>query len=90
MASCAVRSEVVGGFAGSGGALGPQRPRLREQEALAETHVVVEQVDHRALALDPLGDQIDAEAAEQVGQVGGVNVGAPRPASDRAAARPAP
>ena len=70
--------------------LRPQRPRRREQEALAEPHVVIEQVDHRALALDPLGDQIDAEAAEQIGQIGGMDVGRRTPASDRAAARPEP
>ena len=49
--------------------LGAHRARRREQEALAEAHVVVEQVDHGALALDPLGDQVDAEAAEQVGEI---------------------
>ena len=54
--------------------LGPHRPRRREQEALAEAHVVVEQIDHHALALDPLGDQVDAEAAEQVGEIGGMDV----------------
>ena len=47
----------------------------REQESLAETHVVIEQVDHRAFAFDPLGDQVDAEAAEQIRQVGGLDVG---------------
>ena len=52
------------------------RARLREQEALAETHVVFEQIDHLRLAFDPLGDQADAEPAEQVGQIGGMNVGA--------------
>ena len=61
-----------------------------EQEALAEAHVVVEQIDHRALALDPLGDQVDAEAAEQVGKVRRVNVATPRSALGRAAAPPAP
>ena len=66
---------VRSGPAGSRCALGPQRPGRRKQESLAEPHVVVEQIDHRALALDPLGDQVDAEAAEQVGKVGGVDVG---------------
>ncbi len=61
--------------AGSRCPLGPQRPRRRKQESLAEPHVVVEQIDHRAFALDPLGDQVDAEAAEQVGKVGRVDVG---------------
>src|SRR5262249_49357496 len=36
--------------------LGPYRPWRREQEALAVAHVVVEQVDHAALAFDLLGD----------------------------------
>ena len=31
-----------------------------------EPHVVIEQIDHRAFALDPLGNQVDAEAAEQI------------------------
>ena len=50
--------------------LGAHRPRRREQEALAEAHVVVEQIDHRALALDALGDQVDAGARQQIGEVG--------------------
>ena len=58
-----------------GCALRPQRPRRREQKALAEADVIIEQVDHRALALDLLGDQVDAEAAEQVGEVGGMDIG---------------
>ena len=54
---------------------GAHRTRRREQKALAETHIVVEQIDHRAFVLDPLGDQIDAETAEQIGKVGRMNVG---------------
>ena len=54
--------------------LGPHRPRRREQEALAEAHVVVEQIDHHALAFDALGDQIDAGARQQVGEIAGVDV----------------
>ena len=56
----------------------PHRARRREQEALAEAHVVFEQIDDLRLGLDPLGDQADAEAAEQVGEVGGMDVGARR------------
>ncbi len=55
--------------------LRPQRPRRRKQKSLSEPHVIVEQIDHGALALDPFGDQVDAEAAEQIRKVGGVNVG---------------
>src|SRR5262249_16955453 len=51
------------------------RPRLREQEALAVAHVVVEQIDHAAFALDLLSDQVDAEAADQIGEIGGMDVG---------------
>src|SRR5690242_9735841 len=64
-----------GAAIGGGGALGPQRSRRREQKTLAEADVVIEQIDHRALALDLLGDQVDAEAAEQVGKIGWMNVG---------------
>jgi len=54
--------------------LRPQRSRRREQKALAEPDVVIEQVNHGALALDPFGDQVDAVAAEQIGEVGGMDV----------------
>ena len=76
--------------AGSRCPLGPQRPGWRKQEPLTEPHVKVEQVDHRAFALDPFGDQVDAEAAEQIRQVGRVDVGGGGSASDRAAAPPEP
>ena len=61
--------------AGSRCPLGPQRPGRGKQKSLAEPHVVVEQIDHGALAFDPFGDQVDAEAAEQIGKVGGMDVG---------------
>ena len=54
---------------------GAHRPRRREQEALAEADIVIEQIDHHRFGLDPFGDQADAEAAEQIGQIGGMNVG---------------
>ena len=54
--------------------LGAHRPRRREQEALAEAHIVIEQIDHRALALDPLGDQVDAGARQQIGEIRRVDV----------------
>ena len=54
---------------------GAHRPRRREQEALTEADVVIEQVDHHRFAFDLLGDQVDAETAEEIGQVGGVDVG---------------
>ena len=41
-----------------------------KQKALAEANVVIEQIDDERLTLDTLGDQIDAEAAEQVGEIG--------------------
>ena len=63
------------GSAGTRCALGPQRPRRREQKSLSESHVIVEQIDHGALALDPFRDQVDAKSAEQIGKVGRVNVG---------------
>src|SRR3569833_2831097 len=62
------------GSAGSRCAFRPQRARRRKQEALAVAYVVVQQVNHRALALDPLGDEVDAETTEQVGEVGWVDV----------------
>ena len=34
-----------------------------------ESHVVVEQIDHHALALDALGDEIDAGARQQIGEI---------------------
>src|ERR1700751_1439323 len=43
---------------------GAHRPWRREQEALSELHVVIEQVDHRAFAFDPFGNEVDAEAGE--------------------------
>ena len=79
-APAAASSLVVSGGGlrriGRGGLQGfdPHRPRRREQEALAEAHVVVEQVDHHAFAFDALGDQIDAGARQQVGEIAGVNV----------------
>jgi len=67
--------------------LRPQRSRRREQKALAEPDVVIEQVNHGALALDPFGDQVDAVAAEQIGEVGGMDVvAAPCRASSSSAA----
>src|SRR6516165_7063505 len=56
------------------GTLGAHRTRRGEQEALAEADIIVEQVDHRAFALDTLGNQVDAEAAEQIGEGSGMNV----------------
>jgi len=53
---------------------GAHRTRRREQKALAEADVVVEQIDHRTFVLDTLGNEIDAVAAEQIGEVGGVDV----------------
>jgi len=41
---------------------GAYRPRRREHKALAEAHAAFEQIDDRSFALDPLGDEIDAEA----------------------------
>src|ERR1700761_5946683 len=55
-------------------ALGPQRPGWRKQKALSEPHVEIEQIDDRALPFDSFGNQVDAEAAEQVGEVRGVDV----------------
>ena len=60
--------------AGSRCPLGPQRPGRRKQETLTEPHVVIEQIDDGALAFDPFGDQVDAEPAEQIRKVRGVNV----------------
>ena len=38
-----------------------QRPGRREQQALAETNVIVEKIDDGVLVLDPIGDQIENE-----------------------------
>ena len=54
---------------------GADRPRRREQEALSEAHVIVEEIDDHALALDLLRDQVDTEAAQKIGQIGGMDVG---------------
>ena len=43
---------------------GPDRARRREQIALPELNVEIEQVDHGRLRLDLLGDQVDAVARE--------------------------
>src|SRR5207302_1144748 len=64
--------------------LGAYRPRRREQESLAEFHVEIEQIDHRALAFDLLGDEADAETAEQVGEVARVDIGGSAPVEDEA------
>ena len=77
-AACRARPGVSARLGRAAQRLRPHRARLREQEALAEANVVFEQIDHLRLALDPLGDQADAEPAEQVGQVGGMDVGAGR------------
>ncbi len=61
--------------AGSRCPLGSQRPGRRKQESLPEAYIEVEQIDHGAFAFDPFGDQVDAEAPEQIGQVGWMNVG---------------
>ena len=58
--------------------LGTHRARRREQEALPETDVVVEKVDDRRFGLDPLGDQVDAGARQQVGEVFRIDVGVRR------------
>ncbi len=77
----AIRSIGTAGFlvrgspAGSRCPLGPQRPRRGKQEALPEPDVIVQQIDHGALALDPLGNQVDTEAAEQVGKIRGMDIG---------------
>src|SRR5580700_7664680 len=70
---CSARRRRNRGFSRAGGALqrfGAHRARWREQKALAEAHVVIEEIDHRAFSLDVLGDEIDAEAAEEVGEIG--------------------
>ncbi len=54
---------------------GANRTWRREQEALTEANIVVEQVDHGCLGLDPLRDKADAVTAQQVGQIRSVNVG---------------
>ena len=54
--------------------LRPQRPGRCKQESLSEPDVEIQQVDHRAFALDPLRDQVDAVAAEQVGKVGRMDI----------------
>src|SRR5580692_1021587 len=59
--------------------LGAHRTRRREQHALAETDIKVEQIDNGAFAFDMVGDQIDAEAAEEVGEIGRVNIGRYQP-----------
>src|SRR5580704_1530811 len=53
----------------------PYQPGRGEQDALPEADVVIEQVDDRAIVLDLRGDQVDAEAPEQIGEVGRVNIG---------------
>ena len=55
----------------------PKRPSRSDRSDgwMSEADVIVEQVDHGALALDLLGNQVDAEAAEQIGQIGGMDVG---------------
>src|SRR3954468_6637569 len=55
------------GSAGSRCAFRPERAGRRKQEALPKADVVVQQINHRAPALDPLGDEVDAETTEQVG-----------------------
>ena len=67
-------ARVVGAAGRALQRLGPHRPRRREQEALAEAHVVVEQIDHHVLAFDALGDQVDAGARQQIGEVVGMDV----------------
>src|SRR5690242_5469291 len=48
-ASLHVGFRLVGGV---GCRIRPERPGCREQETLAETDIVIQQVDHRALAFD--------------------------------------
>src|SRR5262249_58765639 len=50
------------------------RPRRREHKALAEAHAAVQEINDHSLAFDALGDQIDTETAEQVGEIGGIDV----------------
>ena len=70
--------------------LGAHRARRREQDALAEAHIVVEQIDDRAFVFDTVGDQIDAEAAEQIGEIGRMNVGRDQADAIEQQGRPAP
>ena len=53
----------------------PQRPWRRKQKSLAEPDIVVEQIDHRPLAFDAFGNQVDAESPKQVRQIRRVDVG---------------
>src|SRR5579885_787557 len=48
---------------------GAYRSRRREQEALPEAHIVVQQIEHHAFALDTLRDQVDAGTGQKVGEI---------------------
>ena len=58
-----------------GRAFGTQRARRGKQEALTESYVIIEQINHRAFALDTFGNEVDSKPCEHVGQIGCVNVG---------------
>src|SRR5262249_56320197 len=46
-----------------------------ENNALAKPNIIVEEINHRILVFDPIGNQIDAEAAQRLGKVGRTDVG---------------
>src|SRR6185437_14503933 len=54
--------------------VGPKWPRSGKEKALAEAHVVVEEVDDERLVLDPVGDKVDAKAGEEIREIRGMHV----------------
>src|SRR5690606_34293096 len=53
---------------------GADGARMGEQKALSETNVDFQQIDDDGFAFDPVGDELDAVAAHQVGQIGRMNM----------------
>jgi len=53
---------------------GPYRSRWREEEALSEADVVVEQIDHRRFGLYPLSNQVDAGTRQEIGEIFRINI----------------
>src|SRR5271165_986520 len=55
--------------------LAAHRTRRREQGTLSIADIVIEKIDDASLMLDPVGDQIDTETAEQIREAAGMDIG---------------
>src|SRR6478736_2552970 len=53
---------------------GTHRSRWREEEALSEADVVVEQIDHRRFGLYPLSNQVDTGTRQEISEIFRINV----------------